>query len=691
MELQEAALVSENSLEAELSLLEEEYFEGRESHAEDESSGMSSDNDGDPDRRSPPNTWTTEIRELDKEEEENVRQFSETTCGCSKKQGSPCSSYFTQVELAEIRMSMAELERDQLDLVILAQINAHHYAEEVVGHRTEAEKLQRVERAKDYTTFFYRSHSICLKTFLFVHNIGKKRFRNLIDHYRLNGVSPRMHGNVKRRPWNAAAFADKERAVTFIKNFAEVHSIPLLGRMPKFYDYNIMLLPTDASKASVHRDYVKAMEALGETSQQSLRCFGYREFCRLWSEVVPYIRVSPPADDLCFVCQENATFILKAANLSEDEKNQRLFSAQQHLERAKIQRNYYREQVKSSKLTMEKITAQEGNLHANTITLSYSFDHAQQVHYPSNPQQPGPLYFKTPRKCGIFGVCSEGNNTQLNYLIDEAQSCGKGANTIVSMVHHYLHYFTFGEESISLQADNCVGQNKNNTMVSYLAWRVMVGLNKSCELNFMIPGHTKFSPDRFFGLIKRKYRCTRLSSLAEIAEVVEGSTSGGQNRAYIIGDEQSSKPFHYCDWAEFLSALFMPVPLITSYYHFRFSHTQPGVVFVREFADSEEKKIIIIRSGTTIDKSALPVTLTPSGLSQERKQYLFEHIRPFCDEEYRNITCPEPRAQKRPNSQEQGPSTKRSKRLCSHCRMPGHTKTVKGEITCPTLLKECPQ
>ena len=58
-----------------------------------------------------------------------------------------------QVELAGVRMSMTELEQDQLDLVILAQINAHHYAEEAVGHWTEAEKLQRVERVKDYTTF----------------------------------------------------------------------------------------------------------------------------------------------------------------------------------------------------------------------------------------------------------------------------------------------------------------------------------------------------------------------------------------------------------------------------------------------------------------------------------------------------------------------------------------------------------
>ena len=67
-----------------------------------------------------------------------------------------------------------------------------------------------------------------------------------------------VHGNTKRLPWNASLFHDKERAVTFIKNFSEIHALPLPGRMPKFNDYNIMLLPTDASKASVHRDYVTA-------------------------------------------------------------------------------------------------------------------------------------------------------------------------------------------------------------------------------------------------------------------------------------------------------------------------------------------------------------------------------------------------------------------------------------------------
>ena len=130
-------------------------------------------------------------------------------------------------------------------------------------------------------------------------------------------------------------------------------------------------------------------------------------------------------------------------------------------------------------------------------------------------------------------MCDEGNNSQVNYLIDEARSCGKGANSIVSMVQHYLENSTHGEANILLHADNCVGQNKNNTMIGYLAWRVSTGLNESCEVCFMIPGHTKFSPGRFFGMNKQKYRHTKVDSLAQIAEVVNSSTLERRNTAYV--------------------------------------------------------------------------------------------------------------------------------------------------------------
>ncbi|MEQ2201890.1 hypothetical protein XENOCAPTIV_019985 [Xenoophorus captivus] len=41
------------------------------------------------------------------------------------------------------------------------------------------------------------------------------------------------------------------------------------------------------------------------------------------------------------------------------------------------------------------------------IRMHYSFDYAQQMHFPSNPLQPGPMYFTISRKCGLFGVFCE--------------------------------------------------------------------------------------------------------------------------------------------------------------------------------------------------------------------------------------------------------------------------------------------
>jgi hypothetical protein len=73
-------------------------------------------------------------------------------------------------------------------------------------------------------------------------------------------------------------------------------------------------------------------------------------------------------------------------------------------------------------------------------TMHYSFDDAQQVHISSKSMQDGPIYFKTPRKSGIFGVLCEGIQQKVNFLIDESvnESVGKGGNATISYVHYYL-------------------------------------------------------------------------------------------------------------------------------------------------------------------------------------------------------------------------------------------------------------
>ena len=66
-----------------------------------------------------------------------------------------------------------------------------------------------------------------------------------------------------------------------------------------------------------------------------------------------------------------------------------------------------------------------------------------------------------------------------------------GPNAVVSMLHHHLEHNSKPSVSLSLHADNCCGQNKNRTVLVYLAWRVLVGHNQEIQLDFRRVGHIR--------------------------------------------------------------------------------------------------------------------------------------------------------------------------------------------------------
>ena len=147
--------------------------------------------------------------------------------------------------------------------------------------------------------------------------------------------------------------------------------------------------------------------------------------------------------------------------------------------------------------------------------------------------QPGPIYFKTLRKCAIFGIMCEAIPQQVNYLIDEASDVGNGANTTIRYVHHFFEHYGLGETSVHLHADDCSGQNKNNYFVWYLAWRTILQLHLSVRYSFLIAGHTKFAPDRCFGIIKKLYKQNYISSIYEFANMVESSSTGVNKHSLV--------------------------------------------------------------------------------------------------------------------------------------------------------------
>ena len=325
--------------------------------------------------------------------------------------------------------------------------------------------------------------------------------------------------------------------------------------------------------------------------------------------------------------------------------------------------------------------------------VHYSFDMAQQVHYPSDPLQPGPIYFLTPRKCGIFGVCCEAIPRQINYLIDEASDTGKGSNAIVSMLHHFFQEHGLGESEVHLHADNCVGQNKNNTMIHYLLWRVMVGLHKKVTLSFLIVGHTKFSPDWCFGLLKQRFRRCKVACLADLERVVQESAEA--NVPQLVGTQDGDVIVPTYNWTSLFAGHLRKLKNIKKYHHFTFDASRPGSVCVKLQSDGPDEQVSLLTDASWEPSGiSLPPVVPPSGLSLERQWYLHDHIREYCSEEVRDIVCPKPpsplppKTSTTPNTtsattQVQAPAAseppQKRARVCSICNSAGHNARTCGK------------
>lgn len=552
------------------------------------------------------------------------------TCKCSHNNGDQCWTAFSTEEIDSFKLQYIALTREELDICILSKLSCFLHVDPMTKRPKQKEQTVRKSSRADY---FHHGHRICRDFFMYLHGIGKDKLTALIKAYKLNGVEPRNHKNSKKAPAHALLFRDTRNIVDFIINYAEVHSIQLPGRTPTHWKSDdVKLLPTNCTKKTVYDEYVKA------ATNGNYRVVKISLFCNLWNKVLPHIRTMPPASDLCWLCQKGTAKVIRSANKPDKDKDDALNELRQHQDSVKKERAFYKDICHDIKAQLP-LNIQPGAHEPCSFAGKnhISFDFAQQVHFPFNPLQPGPIYFKTPRKCGLFGINCEPINKQVNFLIDEAHTVGKGANSVISYLHHYLNNFSFGETDLYMHADNCAGQNKNSTMLWYLLWRCINGYNNYIRLSFLISGHTKFSPDGGFGLIKRLYKRTRVNCLQDIVDVVNRSSE--MNMAEVVGYENETSKVPTYNWTEFLSPVFQKFKGIKKYCHFAFS--KDGIIRCQLSVDSEEESYSLLRKNAAVP-SDLPPVIPTDGLNLKRQWYLYQEIRPFIDEEFQDTVAPKP-------------------------------------------------
>ena len=76
---------------------------------------------------------------------------------------------------------------------------------------------------------------------------------------------------------------------------------------------------------------------------------------------------------------------------------------------------------------------------------------------------------------------------------------------------------------------------------------------KSIELSFLLAGHKKFSPDRFFRLIKKVFRRSSVSTLSDIEIVMKRSTKAHQNIPQCRRSNGGETLVTFYQWSEHLA------------------------------------------------------------------------------------------------------------------------------------------
>ncbi|KAK2562754.1 hypothetical protein P5673_014472 [Acropora cervicornis] len=327
-----------------------------------------------------------DLTENDGDELKTIRNFLKAGCGCQLgPKAHHCSSTTSYSEVLECHTNCLQLSKEELDLIVLSHLQCHLCRKELAGNATPISA---------HITSYMGSHYVFMAA-----KVGCQKACALLRN--ISEVSK------------------------FISNYAEEHALVLPGRVPGFKRTDVRLLPSQMSKASVWRVYSTAMEA------QSKWPVGYSKSVDLWNQLIPHIVIMRPMSDLWFTCQHNNSQIVRSANLPESLKSACVRAQEEHLARENGERSFYKSTIKALKPTVQQVLeANHGVVPRNNPSCSlqgrmnYSYDYAQQVHYPSNPLQPGPIYFKTLRKCSIFGVCCEAILRQVNFLVEEAVLTG---------------------------------------------------------------------------------------------------------------------------------------------------------------------------------------------------------------------------------------------------------------------------
>ena len=556
-----------------------------------------------------------------------------------------CGKKWKIEDIKKHTKDIQKLSKTEKKLVLLTVLRSCAVHSEDTRYSGQRQRLRFTFKYEPFGT-------MCALAFRVLFDIGIESFRGLLAHLKISDFSiiPPLHGNYGKRGHQSDQLVNRgvtEKLVEFVLALAKAQGEFSSGRDIKRgqrkEDKNpdILWLPAYFTRSTILRMYNQQHPDFS-ISRSSL-CLLLQNDSRL-----KHIQIRSPRTDMCDFCELQKRKIAgtKAHDESKSEKLVAELAAHQKAyqgERAVY--NSEREQAETDRKKWEK-----GAILADECVEHISMDYAQSIEAPHTADQLGGTFYLHMRKFLLFCVCSVLEKAQICYTYDEREA-GKGANEVISFLHDFLVNRQIQSQSIRIHADNCTGQNKNKYVMWYLIWLVTTGRIKHIELKFMIKGHTHCVVDGGIGQTKKELRRSDVFCLDHWKDVINHSAS--TNRAKIVN---SNNVF---DWKKGLNPYFKPFNGISKFQHFLIDAAEPGWISVKYGFDDVWKKRKLLKSDKILDSEAfnnLPLYLDTVGFkggTLEKEKALFENLRQYVKDPWKDELCPNPETFKVPVREKQ--------------------------------------
>jgi hypothetical protein len=458
---------------------------------------------------------------------------------------------------------------------------------------------------------------ICKAFFMHTHSIKEKALKRIQKICKdLRGEEIKDNQNFEQR-WSSHFKVDDkvfDCMKVFLKSKIEEWCLPNPSIGPEFF------LPSNFSWKENWRNFCQAFKKEFEVESDPI---SWTSFYKYYTTEFDYTKKLKKKTDYCSECCVLHT-ILKSNSVLQIEKQEAKLKLELHLNAAANARSHYNQKKAET----------------NDIKV-LSFDYAENILIPYLIDEPGIFYFKTRRKVGLFGINDDKSNIQCNFLLDECCMISKGPDSVISMLHYYLTKHISNKPKLVLFADNCPGQNKNQTMIGYLTYLVKVlKLFPSIELYFLVSGHTKFSPDQHFGRIKNCIKSTDCLSIIDLVGQNGRIQKSALNNFEILYKDpiNSTVNFRWYNWKKFISTYFLPCPGISNWHVIKIIE-EGDFIYVGEKIDGEVREMKVMNS--TVPIGAFPEEIFPEGLNESRqreleffKKFVVDHHVEFISKNY---------------------------------------------------------